>query len=133
MNMKQGFSNVFIVDDDDFWTELLKGTLNDMGVMSVKTFSTAIDCLKNLHKGPELIFLDYQMDDLNGLELLKQIKRNHYDARVIFCTAHENLALACSAIRFGSMDYILKSTLSRETIDDILKNVEESIGSGLIH
>ena len=133
MNMIQGFSKVFIVDDDEIWTELLKGFLKDMGLVAVKTFSTATDCLKNLHREPELIFLDYQMDDLNGLELLKQIKGNHDNARVVFCTAREDLALACTAIKLGSMDYMLKSNLSRNAIEEILKNVEESNGSGQLH
>ena len=122
--MRSAHSTVFIVDDDHFWTELLAGILEEIGIHQIFTFSTSIDCLKNLHLAPDLIFTDYQMNELNGLELLKMIKINNQETRVIFCTAHEDLSVACKAIKFGSMDYFLKSNLNRHTIENILRTVQ---------
>ena len=122
--MRPACTNVFIVDDDCFWSALLGGILADMGVPQVSTFSTSVDCLKNLHLKPDLIFTDYQMDELNGLELLKMIKMTNHQSRVVFCTAYEDLSVACNAIKYGSMDYFLKSNLNRYVVEDILKNIE---------
>ncbi len=121
--MRPTCTNVFIVDDDRFWSELLGGILTDMGVSQVSTFSTSEDCLKNLHLNPDLIFTDYQMEELNGLELLKMIKMNNHHSQVVFCTAHEDLSVACNAIKYGSMDYFLKSNLNRYVVEDILKSL----------
>lgn len=124
--MRPEHSTVFIVDDDHFWSELLAGILEDIGIDQIFTFSTSIDCLKNIHLNPDLIFTDYQMDELNGLELLKMIKMNNQDARVIFCTAHEDLSVACKAIKLGSMDYFLKSNLKRQVVENILRTVQST-------
>ncbi len=122
--MRSALPTVFIVDDDHFWSELLAGILEDIGIDQIFTFSTSIDCLKSIHLDPDLIFTDYQMDELNGLELLKMIKMNNQDTRVIFCTAYEDLSVACKAIKFGSMDYFLKSNLNRQVVEKILRTVE---------
>lgn len=59
--------------------------------------------LINTHK-PELVFLDVEMEDGSGFDLLNRIGNIHF--KVIFITAHNEFALR--ALRYSAMDYLLK-------------------------
>lgn len=67
------------------------------------------DCVENgveliESKEPELVFLDIQMPDGTGFDLLGQIIHN--DFKLIFCTSYDQYAV--KAFRFSAIDYLLK-------------------------
>ncbi len=116
-------SRIFIVDDDPFWTKILAKILFDLGFSNIATFSNGSDCVDSLHLKPSLIFLDYEMEDINGLEVLKKIQE-YPEIGTIFCTAHENLQVAMDAMNLGSYDYLLKSNVSVKEVESIIKGIE---------
>jgi DNA-binding NtrC family response regulator len=117
---------IFIVDDDPFWTIILQRMLTDIGYTNIVKFSNGTECVNNLHLNPGLIFLDYQMEDMNGLEALQKIKDYFPGIGVIFCTAHEDLNIAVSAIKQGSFDYVLKSNANKKDIASIIESLTNS-------
>lgn len=116
----------FIVDDDPFWTAVLKQLLTDLGYTNILTFPSGTDCLNNLHLNPGLVFLDYQMGDMDGIELLQKIKAYYPGIGVVFCTAHEDLSVAVDAMKYGSFDYLLKSNASKKELSSILNEMVET-------
>jgi DNA-binding NtrC family response regulator len=106
---KQSIKKIFIVDDDPFWTELLSQMLQDLGYTNILKFKSGADCLKNMHLTPSLIFLDYQMEEMNGLEVLQKINEHARGTGVVFCSANDNIRVALTAMKNGSFDYLLKS------------------------
>ena len=69
---------------------------------------------------PDLVFLDIQMPDGTGFDLLKMIPQKNFE--VIFITAHEEFAI--KAIRFSALDYILKPVDPDELKQAVLRAVE---------
>lgn len=116
LNLKR----TFLVDDDPFWTAMLTQMLTDLGYDNIITFSNGKDCVDNLHLNPNLVFLDYQMENMNGLEVLQKVKNYYPGIGVIFCTAHEDLSVAVDAMKNGSFDYLLKSNATQKEVNDIL-------------
>jgi two-component system LytT family response regulator len=55
---------------------------------------------------PELVFLDVQMPELSGFDVLRALPPDHWPAAVIFVTAHDQHALA--AFEVHAVDYLLK-------------------------
>ena len=110
----QNIKRTFIVDDDPFWTAMLTQMLTDLGYENIVTFSNGKDCIDNLHLNPSLVFLDYQMEEMDGLEVLQQVKNYYPGIGVVFCTAHEDLSVAVNAMKFGSFDYLLKSNATKK-------------------
>jgi DNA-binding NtrC family response regulator len=124
MNALQN-KQVFIIDDDPFWSATLYKTLELIGFTNIRKFSDGQSCLSNLHLNPGLIFLDYQMDDMDGLEVLQKIKAHNPGIGVIFCTAKEDLSVAVDAMNNGSFDYLLKSNASKKTVANMINKMNE--------
>ena len=113
----------FIVDDDPFWTAILKKMLSELGFNDIHTFANANDCMNHIHLNPHLVFLDYQMEEINGIDALKQIKGYFPEIQVVFCTSLEDMSVAVDAIQNGSVEYLLKSKANLRELKSILSNV----------
>lgn len=111
---------IFIVDDDPFWSSLLAGILQNIGVKQVSIFEKPSDCLHHLQQNPSMIFLDYEMEEMNGLDFLQQLKIFAPKSPVIFCTSHHDTRLVVSAIKQGAYDYLYKSASNPVIIESLL-------------
>ena len=98
---------VLIIDDENKTKEFIKRLLISFGHdfeiytdgSNVETGINAINKIK-----PDLVFLDIQMPDGNGFDVLKGVK--YKDFEIIFITAYQEYAI--QAIKFSALAYILK-------------------------
>lgn len=68
---------VFLVDDERFMRNLIGRVLEDLGLKKVELFEDGFDVLKKLSISSvpvDVIILDLQMPNMNGFELLEQIR-----------------------------------------------------------
>ena len=98
---------VLIIDDEkrtrDLIAKMIKTFGFDLTVISEgETMDTAIKAIQN-HQ-PDILFIDIQMPDGTGFDVLKQLENITFE--VIFITAHEEFAI--QAIKFSALDYLLK-------------------------
>lgn len=134
MKMKiSSTKRTFIVDDDPFWTAMLNQMLTELGFTSILTFSNGKDCVDHLHLNPQQIFLDYQMEDMDGLEVLQKVKSYYPGIGVVFCTAHEDLSVAVSAMEKGSFDYLLKANANIREVSSIISQMKIGMECPAIH
>jgi CheY-like chemotaxis protein len=111
---------IFIVDDDPFWAAILQQILSNLGYSNIYIFMSGEECLKHLHLNPVMVFLDYQMSSMDGLEVLHKIKDYFPGINVIFCTALEDISVAIEAINWGCSEYLLKSNANRKVLSNLL-------------
>lgn len=96
-----------IIDDENRTRDLIAKMINSFG-LDIE----AIPAGDNVQSGiraieehrPDIVFLDIQMPDGTGFDLLRAIPDKNFE--VIFITAHEEFAI--KAIKFSALDYILK-------------------------
>lgn len=79
-------------------------------------------------KDPDLVFLDVELPDGDGFELLKKFDDRKF--RVIFCTAHNEHAIR--AFKFSAMDYLLKPVDIIE-LKDAIEKIENSTNLEVRH
>ena len=65
---------IFIVEDDIIFAKIISHHLSLNPEYEVEIFPDGKSLIKNLYKNPALISLDYNLPDMTGLDVLKQIK-----------------------------------------------------------
>lgn len=128
-----------VIDDENRTRELIVKMINSFGLNieakqggdNVQSGITSIE-----EEQPELVFLDIQMPDGTGFDVLKGVKYRNFE--VIFITAHEEFAI--KAIKFSALDYILKPidqselmAAAEKAIKTINEKKEESQFEALQH
>lgn len=116
---------IFIVDDDIFCLTLYNQFLKNLGYSNVTSFTGGSECLDHLDTGPELIFLDYNMEGMNGIEVLKRIRETNPNIAVYIITGKEDPRVAAESVKQGAVDYVVKSSLSPDKMKVIMERVEE--------
>lgn len=87
-------------------TEIKESTGVASGLAAIKEFK------------PDLVFLDVEMDDGTGIELIQQLK--NFDFQLIFITAHDKYAI--NAFKLSAIDFLLKPI----DAEDLIKAVEKA-------
>lgn len=113
----------FVVDDDIFCANIYEQYLKNLNYTDITYYSNGIDCLNNIHSNPDIIFLDYNMEDMNGFEVLKKIKRYNPNIYVVMVSAQENRTTAVDALKYGAFDYIIKDNTVCEKMTLIISNI----------
>lgn len=73
---------------------------------------------------PEIVITDITMPVMGGLELLRMLKEELPEAKVILLTCHSDFEYAREALRFGAVEYLLKVTLEPEELLNALRNAK---------
>jgi len=115
---------IFIVDDDPVVTAMLSKILRDIGFLDISVFSDGESCLTQLDQKPDIIFLDYQMEKMNGLEVLQELKKITAKSAVVFTTALEDLSIAMQSIAQGSVEFLLKRNITKKEVQKILDEID---------
>jgi DNA-binding NtrC family response regulator len=100
-------NRVMLIEDTRATSILFREVLEDAG-FSVDAFddgSAALECLFSDKEHYQLIITDYQLPGMDGLELLKQLKRRFAYLPVLFVTAHGSVETAIEAMKNGAFDY----------------------------
>ncbi len=115
---------ILIVDDDEVDRMAVRRALSKAGfpmeIVEAKDTSTAVVNLKDTQF--DCIFLDYQLPDRNGLELIKELRLMGVKVPSIVLTSQGDEQIAVEMMKAGASDYLSKSRLSPETLSQTLRN-----------
>lgn len=108
--------NVMIADDHSLIREGLKQLLEFDGTIKVVCeASNGVECLDKLHTfNPDVLLLDINMPEMNGIEVLKKMKEDQSQIKVLILTVHNETDYLMKAVDIGVDGYILKDSESRE-------------------
>lgn len=100
--------NILVVDDDRVLLNLFGKVFSRLGlqVMLVNNGKDALELAKK--HVPDVILLDIKMPGMDGLTVLKEIKKTDPDVEIIIMTGYANLDSALEAIKYGAFDYLKK-------------------------
>lgn len=127
MREEQFTARVLICDDEEEILRYLRKILTARGLL-VETFTSGAALMKRLQKPDaevtNLLLLDVQMPDMDGIEVLQRIKRLELEVPVVIMTAYGSINSAVEAIKMGAYDYVSKP-FPKEKILGVLENVLE--------
>lgn len=123
-NMESAQRTVLVVDDEDVIRETVREILTDEGyrVIAAANGSEVLGLMEK--ERPDVILLDIWMPEMDGIVLLRQIKREHPDARIVMISGHGSIHTAVTATQLGAFDFIEKPL----SLDGLLATVERACG-----
>jgi len=108
---------VLIVDDHPMVREGLRSMLEPAGVRVVGEAGTGEGALRAAAASePEVVLLDLELPDLDGLAVLRRLKARAPDTAVLVITMHDDPALVRRAVEAGASGYVLKGVGRRELL-----------------
>lgn len=117
---------ILIVDDSFYMRTMLKNMLTDAGyevVGEAPNGQTALQMAKETN--PDLVTLDVILPDNTGLDVLKGIKKDQPDMKVIIVSAVGQEVIVTEAMQQGALAYIVKPFSEDKVLEVVGKALEE--------
>jgi len=102
-------ARILIVDDEVDFTQMLSLRLKEVGEKVVSVHNGR-NCLETLEKKDDIdvVILDIKMPGMDGIEVLKEIKKRFPLVEVIMLTGHGSTETAVEGMKLGAYDYLMK-------------------------
>ena len=121
--------NILVIDDEKDIRDSISGILDDEGYLSdaVKNSQEALS--KITDNTYDVIILDVWLNDseLDGMQLLKEIKKFDLETPVIIISGHGNIEIAVDAIKNGAYEFIEKPFSSERLLLTVKRSIETSL------
>jgi DNA-binding NtrC family response regulator len=119
---------LFLVDDDAVYLKSLEIEFMHNADFSIETFETGEDCLLALTNKPDVIILDYLLNDtvknaMNGIEVLDKIKTYDKGIPVIMLSAQDKIEVAVNCMHHHAFDYVVKSETAFVRLQKIITTI----------
>ena len=115
---------ILICDDEEGVRESLNLILGENYKLDfVTNGNEALQYLSNAN--PDLVIMDIKMPQKNGLEVLKELRQQKPNIKVIMVTGYQSVETAAEASKYGIAEYITKpfeSSLVKETVQKVLRS-----------
>ena len=119
-------NTILLVDDEAGIRKVLGISLQDSGY-DVHTAENAKEALRLFEEmTPPIVLTDIKMPDMDGIELLRRIKKINPDTEVIMFTGHGDMGLAIKSLKNDATDFVTKP-INDEVLEIALKRARERI------
>lgn len=114
-------TKIFIVEDNEVYATLLQHTLESEDKYDIQMIKSADELFKKIHLNPDIVTIDYNLPDRNGLDVLKEVKNYNKDIQAIILSGQERVDVVVECYNHGASSYIIKND---NTIVELTKTVE---------
>jgi DNA-binding NtrC family response regulator len=119
---------IFLVDDDPIYLRLLEIEFLQHADFTIETYVSGELCVENLKHSPDVIILDYYLDNenkkaMNGLEVLDIIKNFNPDIPVVILSSQDRIDVAINCMHHRAFDYVVKSETAFIRLQKIITTI----------
>lgn len=118
--------NIFIVEDDPWYGEILDYHLSLNPDYKVTRFESGKDVLAKMHHKPDLVTIDFSLPDIEGDELFKRIREVSPNVPIIVISSQEEVAVAVNLLKMGVNDYLVKDEATKDLLWNSIIRIRET-------
>lgn len=121
-------ANILLVDDDDALLNFLATVLQDEyahRVVKARSGQEAVGLLKDGKSFFDMMFLDYYMPEMNGLQVMKWMQENGIETPVVMLTGAGSEEIAVEAMKLGAYDYLRKEQIDIQHLGTVIEATRE--------
>ena len=122
-------SLILLLEDHPIVRQGLEQTINhepDLRVCAaVETAEQALEQIKTAH--PDLLLLDISLQGANGMEVLKVVRQQHPELRVLILSMHDERVYAMRALGEGAAGYVMKEAATEKVLDAIRRVLQGEV------
>ena len=100
--------SLLIVDDDNPFRDRLCRAMEKKGFQVAQAESVKQGIIEAKNSPPAFAVVDLRLNDGNGLEVVREIRKIKKDSRIVMLTGYGNIPTAVAAVKAGAIDYIPK-------------------------
>jgi len=116
---------LIIIDDEPIVGRRLKQIFEKMG-FDVEIFTNSLAAVQFMKENPfDIVVTDFKMDELDGMEVLREAKRINPGARVIIITGYAKPETAKEAFKNGVFDFMVKPFRLEELKEAVLRAAQK--------
>jgi len=120
---------ILIIDDDMDMCNLLGRFLNRKGFETDTAFTGNKGLTKFREKKFDVVLSDFRLGDMDGREVLTELKKINPEAVVIIITGYSDIKMAVDVMRQGAFDYITKPLIPEEVVNVINRGLSEQLAA----
>jgi DNA-binding NtrC family response regulator len=118
--------NVLVIDDEPIILDSCRRILHDEG-FEVNGAMNGREGLKKIEEDKyDAVLVDWKLPEIDGMEVLRIIKKNHPDIIVVMITGYPSVGSAVKAMKLGVSDYVSKPFTPEELKEALIKALEHS-------
>jgi two-component system, NtrC family, response regulator AtoC len=119
-------AKIFIIEDDLMVATLIKQALAKYD-HDLTHFTTAEECIQNLHINPDIVTVDYNLPGMNGIELMSRIKTYNSSIMVVLVSGQETMEVVVASYKGGASEYIIKNDNLFVNLENAIKNLSMNV------
>ncbi|MBI2270174.1 MAG: sigma-54-dependent Fis family transcriptional regulator [Bacteroidetes bacterium] len=118
---------IFILEDDPVYAKTIQLGLEDNDNYNITHFVNGEDFLKALHAKPDIVTIDFNLPDHNGLEILKKVTRIDKNIIPLIISGQSEVEIVVQCYKNGAKDYIIKKADSLIQVLNSIKNLSANV------
>ena len=110
---------IFFIDDDAVYLALVKQQFKNHGIENVVIYESAIDGIKSDFGKPDIVFVDFHMNDINGARASKMFSKKWKNARIVLISSSDSIKKKVKLSRYKIDAAVLKDADFSEILNQV--------------
>lgn len=123
LTAESNITKIFVVEDNDLYSQLIQNELSVNDTYEITIYPTADALLKDLYKNPNIVTIDYNLPDRNGIEVMKEIQSYNKEIECVILSGQEKVEVVVECYKAGAASYIIKNNSAFEELGQAVKKV----------
>jgi DNA-binding NarL/FixJ family response regulator len=110
---------IFFIDDDSIYLAMINQEFKNHGIENITVYESAVDGIKSDFGKPDIVFVDFHMNDINGARASKMFSKKWKNARIVLISSSDSIKRKVKLSRYNIDATVLKDADFSEILNQV--------------